>query len=366
MDEKCIICDGEREDLVSINDTNRLMYCNNCFHITCINEERNSAVKICKELVDLKENYAKICLNKIKKRFKDTEEKINILCINDFDTHLMDRIKNVYKNAKTVSLSPFYNPSFFSRHYHDKDVANSASITRLNKKFDKFDFIFINTTLNGWSDPNKFLELCKKTCNNFTWIVSINYHSVLLSSYALMNLNSDIIQLFNTNSMKMLCENNNLNIIDVTDLTSDIKLYTFTQNSDSKTSLSDILYDEITHDTYSNDTYDTIKYFWTQNYIQLSNTLEKYKRQNFTMIGINKCNCCDTSTYYKDANILDITCNLNEIKNTVANFNKSENFLFIIFDYKNFFKKSSKIAGELSISKSLILDPVECICYPIY
>jgi hypothetical protein len=375
MDEKCIICDNNIDNLITLIDDKHLMYCHNCFHISSfytnkpnkIPETFNS-IKVCNE-VNNRSRYKDICFKQICDKFKDKDEKFNVLCLNDYNTDLLDMIKTEYKYSKTVSLSNYFNPSFFSKHYHEKDYINDNSIKRLRARFDSFDFIFINTTLNGCNDPVKFLELCKLLCHENTIVFSLNYHSIRLSCYYLMNLNDQIKHIYNTNSIKFLCQKTNFCIANVEDITKDLKLYIFkAQLSDTDSILSEILYDEITHDTYDNETYDSIKYFWMHNFINFSQTLEKYKNKNFTIIGINKCECCLVNTYYTKTQKIDLMINLSDLSNKIKIFNKSENFLFIIFDEDQFFAKGSKLITLLSskqISKSLIFDPVECISYPI-
>jgi len=367
----CIICDNSLEDLILLNDNQKLMYCTNCFHISQ-NKQTNKShrvVSICKEILNFKENYVQMCLEKIRKRFYDKNDKPNILCINDNSTFLLDAIKKEYPHAKTVSLSNYFNPSFFSKHYHDKDEINESSIERIVKSFETFDFIFVNTTLNGSNDPEHFLQLCKRVSNKSTNIVCVTFHSILMSCYYLMNFNSDILNIFNTNSLKLLCERNDLMIKQTEHLTSDLNVYTITNVTKSDVAksdvLSEVLYEEITHDTYDNDTYDTIKHFWVRNLFTLQSTIDKYKRQDFKIIGINKCECCLANTYYTKLHNVDLTCNLSEISKRINVFNKNDNFVFIIFDYNNFFNKSSKLASEVNVTKSLILDPVECIGFPL-
>jgi hypothetical protein len=342
-----------------------LKICNNCFHIQSNND------KCTYKNLDTKDSLFKLIVNKIESnKFNNP---IKILNMNDNNTKLLDDLYFIYhRDIKTVSLSNLFNPSFFSKHICYKDDLTDWSFEMIKNLYNTFDIIILNSTLTFNKNINDILEKCKKLSHKNTVLLSTSYDILNIHSHVFfLNLNNNIKNIFNTNSMNRLCNKHDLQLINkhtVPSITekyyNKIVIYEINASTNklknNSNSITEDLYNEITLNLYDENIYKTISNNWIKNYNLFNDIIQKYNSQNYNIVIIDK--------YYTNlinCNNINLITNLNDI-------NIHDKNLFISFDFENFEQKCLDLKLEiqlnykLNLSKCLILDINLLITYPIY
>jgi len=384
----CTICNNNITiDFINLSDEDscNLRLCNNCFHIQSNNDKCNY------KKLNTENVLFNLIINKIESKiFKNP---IKILNLNDINTKILDDIYYKYNNIKTVSLSNLFNPSFFSKHECHKNDLTDWNFNILKNTFDTFDIIILNSTLSFNKNINDILEKCEKLSHKNTILFSTSYDISNIHSHVFFfNLNNNIKNIFNTNSMNRLCNKHNFLLklkheivkdeIDkdekdkheivkneiFTDETHEtyytkIIIYEFSLKSKLNSSsevITEDLYKEILCNLYDENIYKSISDNFIKNYNLFNDMIHKYYSQNYNIVILDKS--------YKNLNSINVITNLNEIKLQ----NLYDKYLFIIFDLENFekiyldLKLQIQLNYKLNLSKCLILDINLLIVHPIY
>lgn len=370
----CIICNNNIQiDFINLSNDIYLKICNNCFHI-----QSNNDKCIYKKLNTKNRLFNLIVKNIESNKFNNT---IKILNINDTNTKILDDLYFIYnKNIKTISLSNLFNPSFFSKHTCYKGDLSDWTFEMLKNIFDTFDIIILNSTLTFNTNINDILEKCKKLSNKNTILFSTSYDISNIHSHVFFfNLNNNIKNIFNTNSMNRLCNKHNLQLINKHEVpykenfdnteTETQKyynkhvIYEFGLNNNNTSEIiTEYLYNEITLNLYDENIYKTISNNWIKNYNLFNEIIQKYNSQNYNIVILDKS--------YR--NLIDINKNNINLITNLNDININDKNIFIIFDFENFEKKCLDLKLEiqlnykLNLSKCLILDTNLLITYPIY
>ena len=306
MSENCIVCTHKK--LYNIIDNFNI--CFNCFHVNNqnanqknINNKNSNQIKSNESIYD--SDHIIYLLNEIgeiiEKKSLPHSSKLNILSINGKDTFILDKISEKFKfNVNTFSISENFNPSYFSSH---KCYKYSLKTYCENFNDDSFDIILLNDTLSYTNDPIDILNKCKILCNKDTsteaklqsrqgtQIYSINLHTTVLLSLNYINIDKDINNIFNTNSMKTLCENTKFTLNDCIEFNNlNFQMYKLDNNGLPITNkkIIEFLYNEITIGLYNIFPYYNLKNYWNE-YLKTLNTIfDKYRTKNYTIIGINE------------------------------------------------------------------------------
>jgi len=367
----CDICNNNvKIDFINLSkeqskDTCNLKICNNCFHIQSNND------KCTYKNLDTKDNLFKLIVNKIESN--KFNKSIKILNINDNNTKILDDLYFIYnRNIKTVSLSNLFYPSFFSKHICYKQDLTDWSFEMIKNLYNTFDIIILNSTLTFNKNINDILEKCKKLSNKNTVLFSTSYDILNIHSHVFfLNLNNNIKNIFNTNSMNRLCNKHNLQLINkhiVPSITekdyNKIVIYEIGTNTNILNNNSNLitedLYNEITLNLYDENIYKSISNNWIKNYNLFNDIIQKYNSQNYNIVILDK-----SYTDLINSNNINLITNLN-------NINIDDKNLFIIFDFENFEQKcldlklAIQLNYKLNLSKCLILDINLLIAYPIY
>jgi hypothetical protein len=369
----CIICNNTIIDFLDLSNNYfnlsniNLKLCNNCFHIQSKLENKTNSKYNYKNFNTNNCLFNLIC-NKIDSKI--FQNPIKILNLNDINTNILDNIytKYKYKYIKTVSLSELFYPSFFSKHTCLKGDLTDWSYEYLKNNFETFDIIILNTTLSFNNNINDILFKCKLLSHENTRIFSTHYDILNIYSHVfILNLNNNIKNIFSTNSLNRLCENNKLllqnkhktnkntseNLINI--LIYEICLPK--HKHDKSSSIIEELCNDMELNLYDENIYQSISKNLHLNYTLFNDIIMKYHSQNYNIVFLDQ-------TDKKFESNINIITNLN-------NLNINDKYLFITFDYENFQTiyiklKSYKYEYDVNLSKCLILDTNLLITYPIH
>jgi SAM-dependent methyltransferase len=342
--------------------------CGYCFHINKKSETIKNKLDI-KYDFDITE-FHKYVLEEIDSidvsEYIKTKRNFNVLVINDRNTVLIDSIKGKLLNKmskyniKTVSLSSYYNNSFFSAHNHNKYNLSNYTTDMLENEYGTFDVIVLNDALNWCNNINEVISCCKRLMNRSTSLFSVNLHSYLLYSTSLFALNKFTNNIFNTNSLKTLCDKNDL-CLQNSEIIQDhwiiSKIDTKRQPNVSK-GVVEVLYEEITHGMYDQQSFDLIRNYWSQYTDIIQQTLSKYKNLGFNIIILNNLRV-DLFYIDLDYDIYIETINVSQLTETQSKT------LVVILDYKNIENIQSEIKSLSNVKTWLIFDIGYMIAYNV-
>lgn len=356
----CLSCNYKDDLKTCLNEYD---YCTNCFHIQKKKFETSNKNKFeynKKTFLDHILPY----INKI-----SNSDKINVLVINDMDTQLLDEITEMLSlkmnkyNINTVSVSTFYNASYFSRHNHYKFQLTDYISQILYDKYGVFDLIILNDTLTYCENIQDILMACKRLSGNDTTILSINLHTSILFSVNVFSMDKNVNHIFNINSMKTLCTNSNLQLNDIIyDNCWMISVINGCINKSNITTkiIADKLYDEMSNNLYDEDSYSKLSEFLDIYVNNINEILQRYKSIGYNIVIIN--NLDETETYININHTMYIKTK--NVKNGLQNL-KKDDIVIVIFDYTNIenIKRIIKTFSEQTNSKWLFFDLENLIGY---
>ncbi len=341
------------------------MYCDYCFHI---NKTDNILTEVKNN--NRLDNFKEYILNTIDYLDLNKYGKLNVLVVNDIDSIFIDK---VYKklsnkigkyNVHTVSVTPHYNSSYFSSHKHYKYSLTDYITDIVKNEYGSFDIILLNDSLIYTSNPKDLLEYCKRLSNMNTIILCANIHTSIFHSIDILNLTRYVNNVFNTNSLKLLCNNVELDLIscstlDNSSFVSILSLH-FDKNNTVVEDILDILYNEITYNIYNKSEYRKISNYWNDFIIHVTDLLNKYSAIGYNNpVFINDSKKDDL--YFKFENVNCIT------KTDLHTFDKMDpdNTLIIITDFENSDTIKQTIKQQKNNKKWLIFDLHKMIAYNI-
>jgi len=258
---------------------------------------------------------------------------------------------NKYR-IKMISASPLYNKSFFSQHTHNKFALTEYISEILWNEWGKFDVIILNDMLTYTKSPSEILQCCKNLSHNNTTILSVNLHTSIIYNMELLNMDVNVNNIFNTNSLKRACCNADLKLeqaLVVDEIWVFSKISGSSEDSVSK-DVVDKLYDELICNIYENVSYDTNDTYWYNYFKNLNITLKKYNDIGYQLVLIG--NLPENEKYgdieydkyiqVKDLNMIDSICgnvytvivitdynNTKSIRDTIIKYSKKS---FVIYD----------------------------------
>lgn len=324
----CIVCNNHK----SGNYYSDYVYCDNCFHLQ--KKSLNMIMPSNKISYD-KNVYRKYVLDAIQSINKNDNEKYKILNINDYNTDILDDIRDILLkktskyNIKTVSVSTLFNKSFFSNHDCSKFVLSDYTSDIIKNEHGTFDVIILNDTLNYTNDPLTVLKSCEKLLNETTLVFSMNLHTRVFSSMKLFEIDKNVNSIFNTNSMKRLCHYSNMKL-DSCKIVNEWNLFTLKLGLETTPEkvIVDILYDEMITQIYDKSSYNTFLDKYISN---IQDIIQKYQSINYKIVAVSDLQYDFMYfNFYKDYYI-----NSRDL-HKINKLNTNDKYIIIIYDYINF------------------------------
>lgn len=266
--------------------------CEHCFHIT----KGDPVQKFSDAKFQFnKGGYVDYVLEKVNRIDWNERLYVNVLVINDTDNTLVDMVSDTILTQvskyrlKTVCLSPLYNGSFFSRHRHNKFVLSDYICSSLAEEYGTFDLILLNDTLTYCKNPRDVLQSCKRLSNRDTLIISINLYTSIFASMDLLMTSKDVNNVFNTNSLKRLCNSCDLRlnksmIYDNTWIISEIE---YGPEIRVSSQVAATLYKEMTVPIYDVDVYKKLATYWKVYLEGLNDIIRRYRLIGYTILLVN-------------------------------------------------------------------------------
>lgn len=372
-DKRCIICGSEDSLENSIPDYE---YCNRCFHIarsSLSKTSRNISINV--DMPDFTRDYVLSKIKSLNFSDKKPDSIFKILILNDKDSSLIDETREILSQKinkyylKTISVSPFYNSSFFSKHKHYKLTLTDYTFQMLKEEYEFFDLIVLNDTLTYTQNPIQILKYCNELSNDNTKILCCNLSTNVLRSMELLNMNKNVKNIFNTDSLKKSATVSGLfleNVESIKEGETNFKsvwlgsTISKVENNNSKSTVEQI-YNEIEYDLYSTSTHKSFRLYWLNYFSKVNSDLKKYRKIGYTIVLVGNHNIKDLY-----ANFINDIYIQREISNKII-FEVDifgDDQLVLILDYKNTDRCLSKnTTGYLPKNDQLIYDPYNLIAY---
>lgn len=335
--ETCLVCDTKTVELLdlgyqplanSYHDESEMLQeyplvlhrCPQCFHV-----QLNAAVnpdKLFKKYVyisgtsqTLREYFFTFALYALRRfalyngvdnePIKVVIKVLDIACNDGSQLDAFEKIESMYQHRVKfirVGVDPaenIYN-SISKDKNHDIlcEYFQQKTVDKLKKKYGSFDIIIAQHVVAHVQNPSEFLRLCKqliKEENGSDGICLIQTSQKdMVSKAEFDTVYHEHLSFFNTNSMKYICNRNDLSLnnVDNADIQGgsyifEVVKYTPTTNEDfQKSNTIEVLYEEMCNGLYSDELYEQYKIKCLMYRNKFHNTILQYKLQGKTLIGI--------------------------------------------------------------------------------
>jgi len=355
-----------------------LHLCNNCYHL-----QLNTIVNPSK----LFSNY--LYISGISKTMNDYFDYFSLLTLKKFENNKIIKVLDIAcndcsqldffkKNCSipiiTVGVDPAINiyQKITSKKDHDVycDFFSEEVANKLKEKYEYFDIIIAQNVFAHIDYPHHFLELTKSLMIDNTDLYIQTSQKNMIIENQFDTIYHEHLSFFNINSMKLLCEMNNLFLNNVNENEVHGFSYIFKINKikDDNTNINDelnkekYLYDLKTYDDYKNN---CINY---KN--KLLEKLKNYKNNNFSIIAFGSTAKSMTIINYCDINdnLIDYIIDENELKQNlytpvsniqilpIDKLNDINNNTLILITAWNFYEEiKNKIIKKIEKNNKIIL-----------
>lgn len=276
----------------------KLMLCDNCFHVqlNCVVDPEklfNNYLYISGTSDTLK-NYFKLFAEYTVTRHPGPYNKLKILdiacndgsqldCFPEEYTRVgVDPAKNIYETITKNKKLDIYCEYF-----------TQSTVTKLKEKYHDFDIIIAQNVFAHVDNPGEFLRLCKQLMNDNTVCFIQTSQKNMIKNGEFDTAYHEHLSFFSTNSMKLLCESNDLflnkvsnNVIHGTSYIFEIlKTHMKSRDIQGDYNVIDVIYKEMCENIYDVDFYKK----YTMNCLMyrndFHNKLLEYKLNNKKIIG---------------------------------------------------------------------------------
>jgi nucleoside-diphosphate-sugar epimerase/2-polyprenyl-3-methyl-5-hydroxy-6-metoxy-1,4-benzoquinol methylase len=292
----------------------KLMYCENCFHVqlnTIVNPEKlfKNYVYISGTSETLKEYFYNFAFGTIIRygqlhnygtKKNDDPVKLKILDIACNDGSQLDSFFNMNKecgfNLTTVGVDPaenIYETISKQKKCHDIycEFFSQNTVDKLKQKYGSFDIIIAQNVFAHIDNPHTFLNLSKQLMNSDSLLFIQTSQKNMIKNGEFDTAYHEHLSFFNTNSMNILCKNQNLLLNTVTEVPIHGDSYIFEIIKPTSTIISqtqnvkDQIYNEMQDQLYNKIFYNK----YTLNCIiyknNFHNKILEYKLNNRQVIG---------------------------------------------------------------------------------
>ena len=161
------------------------------------------------------------------------------------------------------------------------------TVNKLKTKYGHFDIIIAQNVFAHIDNPNEFLNFCKQLTLKDSLILIQTSQKNMIINGEFDTAYHEHLSFFNTNSMKYLCQTNNmiLNRVDETPIHGTSYLFEVTSTQTIDNNVSEILYNEMINGLYSEETYKSYVYSCSKYKSDFHSKLLDYKIRNKKIIG---------------------------------------------------------------------------------
>ena len=370
---RCIVCDEQTIELMNLGlqTLNKIQHplnlhsCNNCFH-TQLNDIVNPEILYKNYISKTKDYlyefaiYMLMRLGTYNSDHSDIEPtELKVLDIACYDGSQLDAFQRIEENNLGVKITRvgvdpaelFFGTSKNKSHDIYCQHFTLDTVEKLTEIYGTFDIIIAHDILAKIDQPNNFLSLCKRL---LSWNGMLFVQTVQLQP-RFKSICHGNVSFFKANSMKYLCERNDLHLSNVSSVNNE---YTFeiVGSVPKTTNVYDVIYEEMCQGLYSEELSKIYKYdslIYKNNFHNkiLEYVLKGYKivGLNVNIILLNACRLSENDFYCIFREFTTSTPGLNYLVNIDIS-----NCVFVNFDYDiNSFTKELKANNKNGMIKVL-------------
>ena len=272
-----------------------LHLCPNCFHtqLNCIVKPE----KIFKNYLyvsgtskTINEFFDYFALNVLQKISKSNKN-IKILEIACNDGSQLDAFKKCNPNIITVGVDPAENiyKDFSSKKSHDIlcEFFSKKTVDKLKVKYGTFDIIVAQNVFAHIDYPDNFLNYVSKLMNDTTQLYIQTSQKNMILEHQFDTIYHEHLSFFNTNSIKILCEQNNLilNNIDEHQIHGTSYIFNISKQPSDISNTKLILEEETKKGLYNLETYDKYRIKCFKYKCDLNSMIYQYKIDEKSIIS---------------------------------------------------------------------------------
>lgn len=353
-----------------------LHMCENCYHIqkNCTIDNRVLYNEYrCTSNAD-KEYFLYFAIAKLArfKHFYPEKSQLKVLDVACNDGSQLDAFKIVASqlNIDVITVGVSASNIYSKGHNIIIDYFNEKTVSLLNDKYQTFDIIIAHNVFEHIDYPKEFLLLMRSLSSTSSFIYIQCAEAKIIQNAKFDTLNHDRHSVFNTNSMKLLCESQDLvlNKISLEAINGTSYVFEILFNTTFDNNVAETLYNELEAGLYSNETY-TEYALKCQLYMNhFVNTLLKYRLQGYRVIGFGSTVNAITLLSYSgiDENVIDVIIDENSLKHGLltpgSNIpvvhidyleNIQEKHLIVVLDNENFKEICYKIQSYIPLSEEI-------------
>lgn len=336
-----------------------LTYCDFCFHLQ-LKHTININYENILPIIDRSyyEEFSKMIIN---------TNITSVLDISCYDGSQLDSCKKIKENIITVGIEQNKNLYDLSSRQNDIYIGDLENTYKeISNKYNKFDIIICHDLLSKVNNPKRVLEICKLFMHDNTNLYITTPRANMINNGEIDIVYHQNLSFFNTNSIKILCDNVDLFLYRVTKTN---RNYTFIVKRlkiiDHAYNVTDTLLDEINNNVYDN--MNLVDYLLKCNLYKskLEYLLLKYKLRGYNIIGYestyefnNLLNYIFPDGKHPLSYIIDeryiglLTPGCNIAINSIESLlNITENTIIIICSYNYNIESKQEIINYLKINK---------------
>lgn len=241
---------------------------------------------------------------------------------------------------------------------------DTTSQSQLKEKYKVFDLIVAKNVFERVGNPQQLLQQCKRLCALDGLIYIQGSQANMIFNGEFYNAHHEHLSFFNTNSMKLLCAQNDLvlNKIEygITKPYCTSYIFEISNSHTMDSNLGEILYDEMVKGLYSTELYEQYKSKCILYKNHFHTIVLQYKLQGYNIIGFGSTTNSNTLLNFCNINNSIISCIIDEnplkldkltpgsnipICNTDILNNLTNNTLIIVFTWYDFDEIFAKLSA---------------------
>jgi nucleoside-diphosphate-sugar epimerase/SAM-dependent methyltransferase len=264
------------------------------------------------------ERYKRLCL-------LNGGRTIRVLDIACNDGSQLDAFKNLANefdiNIVTVGVDPAENLCGLSRSKGHDIVCSffdEAVVRQLQETYHTFDVVLAQNVFAHIDYPSKFLGLCKDLTDSHSLVYIQTSQANMIRNSEFDTAYHEHLSFFNTNSMKLLCDNNDLclNRVDLVPIHGTSYVFEILHQKTADSNVVDFLYAELENGLYDTETYKGYNWKCLMYKNAFHNMILEYKTKGYNIIGYGSTAKSNTLLNFCkiDNSLIDCIVDENELK----------------------------------------------------
>lgn len=233
----------------------------------------------------------------------------------------IDVAKNMNINVITTGVDPAENlHSVSTSKGHDVFCGffNDDAVNYLSEKYGTFDLVIAQNVFAHINYPNDFLSMCKKIMHANSLLYIQTSQAKMIQNHEFDTAYHEHLSFFSTNSMKYLCDKNELflNRVDLKNIHGTSYVFEITTKTTNDSNVVNVLLDEMDESLYAYDTYNKYPLACKMYSMDFHKSLLQAKHEGFNIIGFGSTAKSNTLLNYNniDNDLIDFIIDENALK----------------------------------------------------